>query len=372
MQITVTRRTLLEKLGIAKSGITGRSTLPILSHILLTSASDTLTILGTDLEMFVSTKMELPSMSEDGGICIPLVKLMEVLSGLSSIDVTLKTEKDGKVLVSGGKYKTTLHTLPADEFPKSAKVLEKACFDISGTELKAALKEAVVAVSDDQNRAILTGVLLVMEEPSILLVATDTHRLVTTRRTPSMMSGEPINAILPSRFINELIKLMGEEEAVSVEVGEFHTRVTIGDTVLVSKVINGMFPNYKRVIPSGKDLEWTFQISELMPAVKRASIVARENSQRIIFTQYAGFITLSAQSQQVGECSEEVYAAIDGDISPAETFQIAYNAKYFLDMLQSMPGDKAILGLTGNLKPGLVRVDDTDNYQHVLMPMQVV
>ena len=223
MEITVNRKVLLEKLGVVKSGISGRSTLAILSHVLLTSKEEMLALGTTDLELSVTAKMELPAMSDEGCVAVPLNNFLQILSGLSAEEVTLKAH-GGVIVISAGKSKYTLHTLPGEEFPKVLEVDNKACFDISGAELKGALKEAVVAVSTDDNRAILCAVHLVLnpELGEVLFVATDTHRLVTTKRVPLGIGGTEMKINLPARFVNELVRLLGEENSVQVEVGQSH------------------------------------------------------------------------------------------------------------------------------------------------------
>jgi DNA polymerase-3 subunit beta len=377
VQITLNRKQFHEKLNTVKSGQSGRSTLPILSNVLLSAADDILTLQTNDLELSVMATMPLPAMSESGSFTVNLKTLLEVIGGLSSEDVTLKTTANN-VEIKGNKSKYTLSTLPAEEFPKLVVVTEKACIHMSAVSLKIAFREVLPCVSSDENRAVLAGVHFIVkpDEESVKIVTTDTHRLVVIDRKPSLCSGESMTMIVPSRPLNEMLRLMKEEEDVAIRIDDNHIEVTFGDTVLISKLISGQYPNFERVIPRAQSENiWTFMLADITPAVKRVSIIAKETSQRAVFTETGGRLTLRADSQMTGSAEEELEVAFDGkryEGEPKGEFQIAFNAKYMLDMLTTAPGDRVSFHLSDPLKPALVRAGTTEGYLHVLMPMQVV
>jgi DNA polymerase-3 subunit beta len=377
VQITMNRKQFHEKLSIVKSGQSGRSTLPILSNVLLSATDDILTLQTNDLELSVMATMPLPPMSESGSFTVPFRTLLEVIGGLSSEEITLKTST-ASVEIRGNKSKYTLSTLPAEEYPKLAVVTEKACIHLSAMSLKTTLREALPCVSSDENRAILAGVHFIVkpDEESVKVVATDTHRLVVIDCKPTLSSGENMTLVVPSRPLNEMLRLMKEEEDVAIRMDDYHLEVTFGDIVLISKLISGQYPNFERVIPKAQSENiWTFMLADLTPAVKRVSIIAKEASQRAVFSEENGVLTVSADSLMTGSAVEELEVAFDGkryEGEPKGGYQIAFNVKYMLDMLTTAPGDRVSFHLTDPLKPALIKAGTAEGYLHILMPMQIV
>ena len=373
MNIILNRKALLEKLSIVKAGISGRSSLPILSHILLQSDGEKLVLTGNDLEMAVTTSMELPLGSGAGMIALPLATFQSIINGFSTDEVTIKDDAKCRTLLKSGKSQYTILSLPGSEYPKPPETKEKACFTIQASEFKGALSEVTRCVSDDANRAILTGVLFLLNEGVLTLVATDTHRLGVTSRNVESTGG--YTGIVPERFISELSNLLKGDGLIQASLGENHVTFTVDDNVLVSNLIAGQYPNYQRVIPTASGIvTWTVSNTELASVVKRAQIVSKENSYRVILEAGKdGVLKVSAESQVVGECHDELEIAVEGSYySNKETFQVAFNSKYLLDALASAPGDKVEFNLSEPLRPGVLKVVGNNAYMGVLMPMAIL
>ena len=266
--------------------------------------------------------------------------------------------------------------LSADEFPLLPQVKEDSRFVIDRVTLKDAIKQTIFATSTDETRAILTGVLVVFQGDSLRLVATDTHRLAV-RDCPVKEGSGSASAIVPSRAMNELLRIVGNEEGeVVVTLSGNQIQFQVDDangskTTLISRLIDGQFPNYERVIPAQSTKTLTVERAPLAAAVKRASIVARDSASRVVLrtTEDGDKLTITAESGSVGNAYEEVEVARTGDDTPVE---IAFNAKYLADVLNVLDTEGLHIELTEPLRPGVIRPTDTADYLCVLMPMQVV
>ena len=242
--------------------------------------------------------------------------------------------------------------------------------------LRDAIKQTLFATSSDETRAILTGVLVVFQGDSLKFVATDTHRLAVRDCAVKEGSGSA-SAIVPSRAMSELGRIIGNGDGdVFVTLSSNQIQFHIpdekgGDTTLISRLIDGQFPNYERVIPAQSTKKLTIEREPFAAAVKRAAIVARDSASRVVIrtTEDGDRLTITAESGSVGNAYEEVEVAREGDDSPVE---IAFNAKYLSDVLAVLDSEGLHIELTEPLRPGVIRPTDDADYLCVLMPMQVV
>lgn len=399
MNLTLERKPLLTALQQLKATAGSRTTLPILSSAHFKSNEQELLITGDNLEMRTTISTFLPFNSEEVDICLPYQHLVQLLGGFTSDEVTLvtvkqKSQQSGLMVddlyLKSDKSKYKLLTLPGEEYPKE-RIVDGFTFTIEGEALNSALSEVLVAVSTDENRAILTGVLLVFDgvNPSVRFVATDTHRLVVTDRTlpEDTTVDQAREVILPPDFCKELLRLTSKGDSAEITVAGSAVRAVIGNVTVVSKVIEGKFPNYQRVIPTVTDrIVWYMSKAELIPALRRAMTIAKENSNRIIFTHNVDGFYATAESQMKGDCREYL-TLLDGSISVEggeQQYQIAFNGQYFLDAITSIEGDVFKICMTEPLKPGVILIPEVKNengevinkqaqgYIGVLMPMQIV
>lgn len=400
MQAICSRKDLHEAVQTVGRAVSGRSTLPILSHILAQPLGDgRLKLVATDLEMWMEcslpTRLSLGLGEDDdvAGFTAPARVFTEMLAALPEGDISLDRPDGGnKIHARCGRSDFQLLGLPAEEFPASPEVEPTATLLIDGGNLKAMIKHVLFAVSTDETRVILTGVLLKVEGQSLKLVATDTHRLAV--RSGSLISGDgDTQAVIPARAMNELLRLVGDEDAVTISLAQGQARFEIhpsaGDkedgtievagipgrkfksssTTMVTRLIEGQFPNYERVIPTVTERKLTLETGEFAKAVKRVAIVARDNSNRIVLETEGAQLVMKAESGTVGSVRDEVEVAREGD-----DITIAFNAKYLLDVLNAMDTEGVVLELSEPLRPGILRpiADNAPEYLCVLMPMQVI
>ncbi|MBB6052857.1 DNA polymerase III subunit beta [Armatimonas rosea] len=386
MQAITARKDLYEAVQTVGRAVSGRSTLPILSHILVTpQGGSNLKLTATDLEMWVECSLtariqaSLGDMEEAGGFTVPSRYFTEILGALPEADVILDRPDGGnKTQLRCGRSDYSLLGLPAEEFPALPDVEPTATITMNGAVLKAMIKQVAFAVSTDETRVILTGVLFIFNGQQIKMVATDTHRLAVRGGIASSGEGQG-QAVLPARAMNEISRLAGDEDEVVIALAQGQARFEVnkknsnGDTVatttLITRLIEGQFPNYERVIPAGHERKLTLETAEFQKAVKRVAIVARENANRIVLETEGAQLAMSAESGTIGSARDEIEVAREGD-----DIQIAFNAKYLGDVLAAIETEGVVLELTEPLRPGILRPigDNAADYLCVLMPMQVI
>lgn len=386
MQAITARKDLYEAVQTVGRAVSGRSTLPILSHILVSpQGGATLKLTATDLEMWVECSLtariqaSLGDMEEAGGFTVPSRYFAEILGALPEADVVLDRPDGGnKTQLRCGRSDYSLLGLPAEEFPALPEVEPTATITVSGGMLKAMIKQVAFAVSTDETRVILTGVLFIFNGKQIKMVATDTHRLAVRGGVASSGEGQG-QAVLPARAMNEISRLAGDDDEVVIALAQGQARFevnkknsngdTLATTTLITRLIEGQFPNYERVIPAGHERKLTLETAEFQKAVKRVAIVARENANRVVLETEGAQLSLSAESGTVGSARDEIEVAREGD-----DIQIAFNAKYLGDVLAAIETEGVVLELTEPLRPGILRPigDTAADYLCVLMPMQVI
>ncbi len=377
LRATSPRKELFEGIQTVGKAVATRSSLPILTHIRIAAKDGKVSMMATDLEMWMEHTLPGIGITEDGAATAPARNFTELLAAMPDADVSVTVEDETNTLhLRCLKANYKLLGLSADEFPLLPQVQEDSRFVIDRETLKDAIKQTIFATSTDETRAILTGVLVIFQGDSLRLVATDTHRLAV-RDCPVKEGSGSASAIVPSRAMNELLRIVGNEEGeIVVTLSGNQIQFQVDDasgskTTLISRLIDGQFPNYERVIPAQATKTLTVERAPLAAAVKRASIVARDSASRVVLrtTEDGDKLTITAESGSVGNAYEEVEVARTGDDTPVE---IAFNAKYLADVLNVLDTEGLHIELTEPLRPGVIRPTDTADYLCVLMPMQVV
>jgi DNA polymerase-3 subunit beta len=369
------RKDLFEGIQAVGKAVAARTSLPILTHIRVSAFDGKLSVMATDLEMWMEHTFPVTSLTAAGAATAPAKNFTELLGAMPDADVDLDLEQDTCALhLRCNKANYKLLGLPADEFPLLPQVTDETHFTVDRLLLRDAIKQTIFATSSDETRAILTGVLIVFSGESLRFVATDTHRLAV--REIAVKSGEGnASAIVPARAMNELRNIVGNEAGevrVTLSHNQIQFNVATGnkETTLISRLIDGQFPNYERVIPSQTTRTLTMKREPLIAAIRRAAIVARDNANRIVLrAEDDERLTLTAESGSVGNAYEEIEIARGGDDAPIE---IAFNARYLSDSLAVLDSEGINLELTEPLRPGVIKPTDSQDYLCVLMPMQVV
>lgn len=365
MKVRAPWKQLDQTLDLVSHAVSGRTALPILQHLYVEALEDSLRLVGSDLELWV--ECTLPAMvGEPGKATVPARLFTELIGSLQAEEITLETGERGTLWVKANGSEYHLLGLPPEEYP-DVPVLEEQGKLTLPTHLFMEMVESVAfAVSRDEARAILTGIKMEYEGTTLRLVATDTHRLalreVSVELGGGVESGK-VEAIVPLKAI-QLIQRFPAEETYTLRLGEHRAAFESASARLVTQLIEGQYPNYPRVIPREYTRRWVLMVEEFKRAVRRAHLVARENSNKVVLRTSGEKLLITARGEGVGEALEEVEVAREGD-----ELEIAFNARYILDVLEVLEEEGIAIELTEALRPAVFKPVERQDYLCVIMPM---
>ena len=372
MKLSCNRRMLHEALQHVTRVVSGRTTLPILSNVLLEAGGGKLRLVAYDMEIGAQSAIAV-EIETEGALTVPARMLGEVVGGLPDATVEIRSEDRSILGLTCGKSEYTINGLPAEEYPALPEVAGDTSLAISQAAMRDLIRSTVFAASTDETRAILTGILLKRDKDGLRMVATDSYRLAVKTAPAGAVTEEQgkdeWQLIVPARALQELNRLLdpaNEETPVKVSAGEQQIRFEVGPYILISRLIEGQFPNYERVIPTDAERRLRVNREDLQGAIKRAAIVARAEASKLVFRTQEGVLTITAESGDVGKAREELPAEIEG-----EELEVAFNAEYLTDVLGVIGSDMVIWELTGSLSQGLLKGADDPEYLYVVMPMQL-
>lgn len=366
MKLRCERDVLAEALATAGRAVASRGALPVLSGVRLELAGDRLTITGSDLELTVTVELSVAGLA-DGVTVVPSRLVNDIVKALEPGAVELETGDDDARIASG-RSEFSLKTLPADEFPRVAPVVgDEVRFDADA--LTGALRQVLPAASGDDNRPILTGVLLAAEASGLRLVATDSYRLAVRDLPGVSVLSSGKHVLVPSRALAELSRALGDGGELTLRLGErvasFATSNDSGGIVLTTRLIEGEYPNYQGLIPQNQPNLLTVPREPLIEALRRVKLLARDATPvRLIMS--ADGLELKAVTQDVGEGSESLDATYQG-----EDLTVAFNPDYLLAGIEAASGEEITLSTMDSLKPAVVRTPGSDDYLYLLMPVRV-
>jgi DNA polymerase III subunit beta len=372
MQVTLERSNLLKSLNHVHRVVERRNTIPILSNVLLRADGGSLEMKATDLDLEINEAT--PAMVERGGsTTVPAHLLYDIVRKLpEGGEVSLSTNAEGTSMsVVSGRSNFRLQCLPQSDFPELTAGTFSHSFRLPATAIRGLIDKTQFAISNEETRYYLNGIYLhvidVNGDLKLRAVATDGHRLARAEHdAPSGSEGMP-GIIIPRKTVSEVQKLLDEPDViVTVELSESKIRMTIGSVVLTSKLIDGTFPDYQRVIPSGNDKKLTIDRQSFAQAVDRVSTISSERGRAVKLAISDGNVVLTVNNPDSGSATEEVAASYD-----SEQVDIGFNAKYLLDITSQLTGSEAIFMLADSGSPTLIRDSADENALYVLMPMRV-
>ncbi len=368
MRLTASKETLMLALGRIQGIVGKKSTMPILSNVLIEStATDRFTMVATDLDIF--SKGEYDGLIDDPGrICVNGRDLHDIVRNLPAGTIQLETADDHNVKIIAGKVKFKVPTTSVDDYPNMPDFGEVDYAQIDPAILLDLIEHTLFSVANDDPRIFLNGVNLEpLEEGKLRLVSTDGHRLSLVDREISsdVKVSDPV--IIPRKGLIELRKLLEEnaeplEMAFSASNGFFKR----DDALLVMRLIEGEFPDYNMVVPKGADRRVTLNRVSFTDALKRISILSADRSHGVRFKISSGEFVIEASSPERGEGREELEAVYEGEL-----MQVGFNARYFLEAINVIHGDEVVLELADELSPCVVKDGSDDGFLSVIMPMRI-
>jgi len=376
MKATIERATLLKGLGHVHSVVERRNTIPILSNVLIEAEEGDaggggagLRLMATDLDLQINERVE-ANVTEPGATTVPAHTLFDIVRKLPEGSQVELIAAEGRMQVNAGRARFTLSTLPRDDFPVIAEGDLPTAFELPAATLRQIIDKTRFAISTEETRYYLNGIYFHVSDeaqPVLKAAATDGHRLarVTVSR-PEGAQGMP-GVIIPRKCVAELRKLLDEVDGtVQASLSESKIRFGLGNAVLTSKLIDGTFPDYSRVIPTANDKLLRLDPRALEEAVDRVSTIASERTRAVKMSLDRDRVTLSVTSPENGTASEEISADYGAD-----GIEIGFNARYLLDILGQIEGDTMEVHLADAAAPTLLRENDKAPALYVLMPMRV-
>lgn len=371
MELVVRKNDLLRELQLFQSIVERKNTIPILANVLMEARGSEVRLLATDLEVGLRSKCA-ASVSKEGALTLPAKKFYEIVKALPETDVRIEEDKGG-VKVAADRFDSRMQTLPLEDFPSVPEGPGRASAVLPRKGLREMIAKTQFAITGEDTRYFLNGALLVLKDDQMSLVATDGHRLalVTTRReVPDAEKGaEPVRIILPKKTVQELARLLVEgEDDVRYERGENHLFFDIGGRVLISRVIEGQFPAYERVIPKGNDKRAEIERDRINSAIRRVYLMSNERSRAVKLQLEEGRAEITSQSPEFGEAREVLPVEYQG---PA--LQICFNAQYVLDFLGVVETDSIAFELKDEMSQAVLRPQGASDYEYtyVVMPMRI-
>jgi DNA polymerase-3 subunit beta len=367
MKATIERATLLKSLGHVQSVVERRNTIPILSNVLIEAKDDgSLRLMATDLDLQVDESVP-AQVAQAGATTVPAHTFFDIVRKLPEGSQVELSAAEGKMQVVAGRSRFNLSTLPRDDFPVIAEGELPTRFELPAHTLRQIIDKTRFAISSEETRYYLMGIFLHVADEKLKAAATDGHRLArVTVDKPEGADGMP-DVIIPKKCVGELRKLLEEVEGtVEVSLSPTKVRFGLGNAVLTSKLIDGTFPDYNRVIPTANDKLLKLDPKSFMEGVDRVATIASEKTRAVKINLDRDKVTLSVTSPESGTATEELPADYGAD-----GLEIGFNARYLMDILHEIEGDTVEVHLADAAAPTLLRENDKAAALYVLMPMRV-
>jgi DNA polymerase III subunit beta len=370
MELVVRKNDLLRELQLFQGIVERKNTIPILANVLMEAKGEEVRFLATDLEVGLRSRCA-ASVAKGGSLTLPAKKLYEIVKSLPETDIRIAEEKGG-VKVAADRFDSRMQTLPREDFPTLPEGGGASTVVLPRAALKEMVAKTQFAITGEDTRFFLNGALFVLRGDSMSLVATDGHRLalVTVKRDGQAgKEGEETKPILPKKTLGELARLLMEGEGdIGFERGENHLFFDVGGRMLISRMIDGQFPAYERVIPKGNDKRIEFERDRLTSAVKRVALLSNERSRAVKFHIDKNKVEVTSSSPEFGEANETLPVDYAG-----QAMQICFNAQYVLDFLAAVTTDVVALELKDEVSQAVMTPVGAEGYEYtyVIMPMRV-
>lgn len=369
MELVVRKNDLLRELQLFQGIVERKNTIPILANVLMEAQGNEVRFLATDLEVGLRSKCD-ATVAKTGSITVPAKKLYEVVKSLPETDIRIEEDKGG-VKVAADRFDSRMQTLPREDFPTLPASSGPGGVMLPNAALREMVTKTQFAITGEDTRFFLNGALFVIKPDSMSLIATDGHRLalVTVPRNGNASKQEEERPILPKKTLGELGRLLAEGNGdVHFKRGENHLFFTVGDRTLISRMIDGQFPAYERVIPKGNDKHIEFERDRLTNAVKRVALLSNERSRAVKFQIEQGKVDVTSSSPELGEAHETLPVDYSGG-----AMQICFNAQYVLDFLSVVATDIVSLDVKDEVSQAIVRPVGAEGYEYtyVIMPMRI-
>lgn len=368
MNLTITKEQILSGLQAVQNVVSSRTTLPILSNVLVRADKDRVEFTATDLDVTVACSVE-AKVKKPGATTVPVKKLFGIVRELNGNEIDIETDDKNITTIRSGSSFYKIHGLSADEFPPMPKFKDDKKVSFQQENVKAMMKKTAFAVSTDESRYVLNGIFFSLKDNKMTLVATDGRRLALVDEEVDISEKSSGEFIVPAKAVNELNRLLQEKGEVEIKYGENQASFALKDdkgfsVLVISKLIEGNYPNYKQVIPAEAKERIALVREEFLQALRRAEIMTSEKANSVKLTFGKNQLAITANSPEVGEARETLAVNYKG-----KEIAIAFNPRYLIEALTALAEDEVFFELIDELSPGVVKINGP--FLYVVMPMRL-
>ena len=363
MKLTIKKEDLVKGIQIVQNIVNQRTNLPVLSYLLIETHDTGIFLTTTDLDIGITHKVP-AGIEESGTIILPAKKFGDIIKEFPEDTININTKKNNLTIIEAKQCQFKLMGLPYEEFPKLPKFTNQEIIKVNQDDFKEMLSLVSFAVSSDETRYILNGLLCRIEKDIISLIATDGKRLAFYQKKLTQGMNKTIEIIIPIKTIHELNRNLTEEGQILLGIGTNQILLDLGTTQIVSRLIEGEFPDYKQVIPPVSPNKIKIEREQFLLAIKRASLLATPDYQAVKLEVFKNRLALSKSTPDVGESYEELSCEYIG-----KDMVIGFNPNYLMDVLKNLGEEIIELEITDTEKPGVIR---TDGYVYIVLPMRLV
>jgi DNA polymerase-3 subunit beta len=365
MKFSISREALIKPLNLVTGVVERRQTLPILSNILLSLEGTQLSLTGTDLEVELVGRVEVEAGAVDGEITVPARKLVDICKSLPDSSKIEFSVDSGKAMVKAGRGRFTLSTLPASEFPSVDESAGDQTLEVAQAVVKRLIDRTAFAMAQQDVRYYLNGMLLELKAGRLRMVATDGHRLALCTAKEAISTGDAA-IIIPRKGVLELSRLLDTDESIRLVIGTNHLRAANQQFTFTSKLVDGKFPEYERVLPKSADKTVIGQRLELRQAFTRTAILSNEKYRGVRLKLSTDTLDITANNPEQEQAEELVAVEYQG-----EELEVGFNVSYLLDVLSVLDGDQIRLSLSDSASSALLEEADEGDSLYVVMPMRL-
>ena len=368
MNLTISKEQIILGLQAVQNVVSNRTTLPILSNVLLRAEGDKLELTATDLDVTIACSVE-AKVKKPGASTVPVKKLFGIVRELGNSEIDLEVDDKNVCSIRSGASFYKINGLSADEFPPMPKFIEDKKVELPQETVKGMLKKTSFAISTDESRYVLNGIFISLKDHKMTMVATDGRRLALVDEEVDVSEKSQGEFIAPAKAVNELNRLLQEKGNVEIRYTDNQASFTLkdeknGSILIVTKLIEGNYPNYRQVIPNEVKERISLAREEFLHALRRAEIMTSEKSNSVKLTFGKNNLAITANSPEVGEARESIAINYKG-----KEMAIAFNPKYMIDPLNALANDEVFIELIDELSPGVLKINGP--FLYVVMPMRL-
>ena len=364
MQLNIDQRELSKAINIVQKGISSKTTLPILSGILLKAKDNTLTLTGTDLEIGIETSVECNILKE-GNIIIASRLFGEIIKKLPDLPVDIEVDSKQNIHIRCGLSKFNIQGQTSEEYPRLPQIDQEDFFELAKDLLKNMIRQTIFATAQDETRPILTGALLEIVEGKISLVALDGYRLAL--KSSNVNYSKNIKIVIPAKTLNEVNKILEDDDSdVKIACTESHIIFILNDTIITSRLLEGQFLNYKDIIRNDYKTRVRVKAQDIKDSIERASLLAREGKNNLVTLDFSDDKLAITSNSEIGDVYEEIPIKLDG-----EDIKIAFNSKYILEGIRIIDSSEITMDLVSSVNPCIIKPSDDENYTYLILPVRL-